>query len=105
MRDEDNEADLDEREEPDETDLRTDDPTSVDLEPCPYCGKMVHEMADVCPYCRSFISIEEAPSQRPIWLILGVVLCLLVVLMWVLMQNVAGRMPQVGDEVQRSIVE
>ncbi len=71
------------REVPDEADMdQTDQPAT---EPCPYCGKPVSELAEVCPHCRSYISQEDAASRKPLWLIIGVVVCLvIVVLCWVL---------------------
>ena len=54
-------------------------------EPCPYCGKPLSELAEVCPHCHSYISSEDAPSHKPLWHIIGVVVCLLIiVLFWVL---------------------
>lgn len=52
--------------------------------PCPYCGQPVHEDSQRCPHCATYISEEDAPSGKPTWLVLGVVLCLAIVAMWVL---------------------
>jgi hypothetical protein len=53
--------------------------------PCPYCRREIHEEAQRCPYCASYLSQEDAPpSRKPWWLIAGAVLCLLLVLLWVL---------------------
>jgi hypothetical protein len=57
-----------------------------DLVRCPYCGKSIYDGAEVCPYCKSYVSAEDAPpSRKPVWLIVGVAVCIvLVVLAWVL---------------------
>jgi hypothetical protein len=52
--------------------------------PCPYCRRQIHEDAERCPYCEQYISAEDAPAQaKPWWIVLGVVLCLVVLLWWV----------------------
>jgi hypothetical protein len=84
--DEGGEAPLHDWEDPDESDADDeeddDDPETV---PCPYCGKQVSELAELCPYCKSFISREDAPGRKPVWLIVGVGACLVVVvLVWIL---------------------
>jgi hypothetical protein len=33
--------------------------------PCPYCGKPVSELAELCPHCQSYISREDAPRKLP----------------------------------------
>ena len=80
--DEDDEADLDEREEPDESD--TDAGDDAEVVPCPYCGKGVHEEAEVCPHCRNFIVAEDASRRRPWWVVAGAAACVVVVLLWIL---------------------
>jgi predicted nucleic acid-binding Zn ribbon protein len=61
------EADLDEREDPDESDTDADD--EAETLPCPFCGKPVYEGADVCPHCRNFVSFGEASGRKPRWVI------------------------------------
>ncbi len=69
--DEDDEE-LDDDESPDESDR---DEEVNDTRPCPYCGKEIYEQAEVCPHCRSYISLEQVASRRPIWIwVTGVVL-------------------------------
>ena len=82
---EDDEAELDEREDPDPADMDSDDDEEP-AEPCPFCKRAIHEDAEVCPYCRNFVRGEDAPpGRRPAWLVAGVVVCLvLVVLTWML---------------------
>ncbi len=48
--------------------------------PCPYCGKPVSELAELCPHCRSYISGEDSPGTRkPIWkwLVVGLLIAML----------------------------
>jgi endogenous inhibitor of DNA gyrase (YacG/DUF329 family) len=52
--------------------------------PCPHCRKPVYEDAERCPSCGSYLSREDMPWRRPIWLVVGVVLCLIIVLGWTL---------------------
>ena len=52
--------------------------------PCPYCQREIHEDAQRCPYCESYISAEDAPpARKPLWIIVGAILCLYVVYRWV----------------------
>lgn len=66
---------------PDEADMDQDDDESGDSAPCPHCGKPVHDQAEICTYCRSYISWEDAPRRKPLWLVFGVILCVLIVLL------------------------
>jgi hypothetical protein len=97
----DDEADLRDREFPDETDLDDAGEPSVDLETCPYCGKAVYAQADICPHCRSFISFG-APPPRPLWIIVTALVGILLVLTWVLLRWAPsfgrGPMPEVVAE-------
>lgn len=78
------ETEPDDRELPDEADMDQDDDIG-DTRPCPYCGKPISELAEVCPHCRSYISLEDAPSRKPLWIIIGVVVCLVIILLvWAL---------------------
>ena len=81
--DERGDAPLNEWEAPDESDADDDDESEI--VPCPYCGRPISEMAELCPYCKSYISREDSPSRKPIWMIIGVAACLVVVvLVWIL---------------------
>lgn len=71
--------DLDDFEYPDTAD--GDDDETI---PCPYCSRAVYEDAERCPGCGHYLSREDGPSRHPWWLILGVLLCLVVVLGWVI---------------------
>lgn len=75
----DDEADLDDREAPDEAD-RDDEPALVN---CPYCSSPVSEEAEVCPHCHSFIGIEDIPRHHPWWIWLALAAALVGILMWV----------------------
>ena len=72
--------DLEDDEFPDEDDPDEDDATI----PCPFCRKPVYEDAERCPACGSYFSREDRPWSRPIWLVAGVIVCLVIVLMWTL---------------------
>lgn len=71
--------DLDDREMPEPDDSDEDDETV----PCPHCREPVYEDAEQCPACGAYLSREDLPWRRPIWLIVGVILGLIVVLGWV----------------------
>jgi hypothetical protein len=76
-------AELDEREDPDPADQGWD--FDAETVPCPYCGKEMAVDSPVCPHCRSFVSNEDAPRRRAAWwVIVGVGLCLLTAMGWVL---------------------
>ena len=52
--------------------------------PCPYCKKAIHEDAERCPHCESYISQEDAPPHgKPMWFIIGAIAALVVVYMWI----------------------
>ena len=78
---------LDDPEDPDESDQDSDHGFNeqIDEAPCPYCRKPVYEHAEICPHCRSYISREEAPRRVPRWFWIGIILVLAVVLTWVVL--------------------
>jgi uncharacterized paraquat-inducible protein A len=56
-----------------------------DTIPCPYCRRLIHEDAQRCPYCENYMSSEDAPAAaKPMWIIVGFLLCFLVVVLWIL---------------------
>ena len=66
----------------DDFDGEEDDEPTV---PCPYCRREIHEDAQRCPYCEQYISTEDAPAQpKPWWILVGVAVCLLLVLLWIM---------------------
>jgi hypothetical protein len=77
--DRDDEGDLDESEDPEPD---TDDAELT--EECPHCGKPIYEDSGRCPHCENYLSREDAPPRRPLWVIIGVVLALAVALLWAL---------------------
>jgi hypothetical protein len=89
---EDEEDDDDSRDDPQESDQ---DPgeydDGVEEIPCPYCGELVYEQAELCPHCHSYISREDAPpgspGQRrrrvPVWMWIGAALVMAAVVTWV----------------------
>lgn len=81
----DDDAELD-REDPDQADIDPDESEATgDTEPCPYCRKPVWDQADICPHCGTFVSFATVRRRKPLWLILTVAICILIVLLcWVL---------------------
>jgi len=79
-----NDDDLSEREFPDESDM--DDRDDEDTDPCPHCGLPVYQHAQQCPYCKMYISEEEAPTaaRTPSLFTVAVVVCIaIVVIAWI----------------------
>ena len=51
--------------------------------PCPYCGREIYEDAPQCPYCQQYIVDDDAaPSRKPWWIVIGVLLCILAIWLW-----------------------
>ena len=75
----------DDQEEPDasETDGTDDD----DTVPCPYCRRRIYEQAERCPHCGKYISEEDddTPARMPLWMLIGVIACLIAVLLWAIL--------------------
>jgi hypothetical protein len=69
----------------DEDDFDEDEGDDEPTIPCPYCRRQIHEDAQRCPYCEQYISDEDAPAVRkPWWIIVGVIVCLLLALRWIM---------------------
>jgi predicted nucleic acid-binding Zn ribbon protein len=51
---------------------------------CPYCGAAIYEDAVRCPRCENYLSREDAPSRKPLWIVVTAVICLFVVIAWIL---------------------
>ena len=47
---------------------------------CAYCRKFVHEDAVRCHHCGNYPSAEDAPSRKPLWIVLTVLVCLALIL-------------------------
>ena len=55
-----------------------------DTQPCPYCREPVYDDAERCPHCENYLSQEDAPpTRRPLWIIIGTLICLAIVLKWI----------------------
>lgn len=86
--DEDDETDVDpdapDASDMDDEDDAHDDDGGVDTVPCPYCHRGVYEHADVCPHCGSFLSFEDAPRHRPLWILVAALLALIGASWWII---------------------
>jgi hypothetical protein len=60
-----------------------DDDDDLETVPCPYCGKEVYEEAERCPHCEQYISREDAPARKPLWIVAGALVCLVLAVGWV----------------------
>ena len=70
---------------PDESAYRDSDSADDDFtDQCPYCQKPIYDDSIRCAYCGNYLSHEDAPSRKPVWFVIGIVLCLAVALMWAL---------------------
>jgi hypothetical protein len=57
---------------------------AVETVPCPFCEGYVYEDAEWCPHCRNYLFYDARhPGHKPLWLLGGVVVCMLVVLYWI----------------------
>lgn len=66
-----------------ESDLSDDDEHPID--PCPHCGKMIHEEAEWCHHCGSYLSRDDAPPKHvPLWIIVGAAAVLGVLFFWIM---------------------
>jgi predicted nucleic acid-binding Zn ribbon protein len=80
MRADEDEAVLDDREDPDPNDMdNSDDPPVVD---CPYCGEPTSEEAERCPHCENYISAEDSPRRTKWWVLATAILLLIATMMW-----------------------
>lgn len=63
-----------------------DDASDEATEPCPYCGREIHEDSQRCPYCENFISAEDrrTGNRKPWWLIVAAGVGLGIVLWWIM---------------------
>lgn len=79
MRDDELEEDWDEDDE-DQGWAEYDEAATVE---CPSCGEEIYEDAQRCPHCGSYVSQEDAPLRKPLWIVLGTAVCLYVVYRWI----------------------
>lgn len=55
-----------------------------DTMPCPHCDEPVYDDAEQCPSCGRYLSRESPPTRPPpLWIIVGVTLCVLVLMAWI----------------------
>jgi hypothetical protein len=75
---------LDDREDPDPEDADWNmDPAVIE---CPYCRGDITEESEYCPHCDRYLSKEDVPAKRSIWLIAGITfLVVLTVVGWLWM--------------------
>ncbi len=70
----------------DESDDAGFDPADEDEDatvPCSSCGAEIYDDAERCPECGHYQSREDAPrSQWPLWIIVGIGVCLLIAIAW-----------------------
>ena len=79
--DDDDENDWDSPDE--EIDDSADDADGDETIPCPYCGRSIHEESERCPHCERYLSdMDTPPRRKPLWIALGVLVCLVIVLFW-----------------------
>jgi len=68
---------------PDEHDVADDAPESIDLAPCPRCGRMLADGASWCPHCREWIIADaNAPRTQWWWGIVVAALIALILYLW-----------------------
>ena len=80
--DDDSDDALNERELPDEADNNEDENTAT----CPHCGKEIYGDSEQCPKCGEYLDTDPL-SRKPIWLIVCVIVCALIVLGWIFRGN------------------
>jgi hypothetical protein len=82
----DDDEDWDDPEDPDPSDTDPDSENTfwgdTNTIQCPYCDEEIAEEAEWCPHCGKYISKEDAPSHKSVWIVLGFVLVALAMLVW-----------------------
>ena len=76
--DESEENELEDRELLDDSDV-DDDSNSVDLLKCPECGTAIYHDVAICPRCGHFISEIRSINRKPLWIVVGVAICLVII--------------------------
>ncbi len=84
-----NKDDWDDQEEDDwdsnNENIGSDDEETEPTIACPYCQAEIHEESLRCPFCENYLSrVDSPPQRRPLWLVVGIVICLILVLLWIL---------------------
>jgi hypothetical protein len=81
IHDDDNAGGFVDPEAPDPSDVDAD--MYDDTEPCPHCGRVIHEQSDFCPHCGQYVPVGEGPVEKSWWIVLAVVIGIIIVLLWV----------------------
>ena len=76
MRDRDDEYDLDESDELDGDDLAP--------LPCGNCLGTITEESQRCPHCGHYLTDEQPLRRAPVWILVGIAMCLAVILHWMI---------------------
>ncbi len=63
-----------------------DDDDSDTTTDCPYCGEPVYDDSERCPHCEKYMSREDAPLRRPLWIWMCGLLALGAALSWVFLR-------------------
>ncbi|MBX9681310.1 MAG: zinc ribbon domain-containing protein [Gemmataceae bacterium] len=66
--------DLDPREDPEDPEGPEADDEG--LMPCPHCFAVIHDDSEQCPRCGQYLSREDAPSNKPRWIVVTAVIVL-----------------------------
>lgn len=51
---------------------------------CPYCRREISEDADRCPFCGSYVLVNDPPTHREWWWIAALILLVLLILAYFL---------------------
>jgi predicted nucleic acid-binding Zn-ribbon protein len=63
--------------------MSREDVESDDLMDCPYCGASIFDDSERCPHCERYLTREDAPTHRPLWIYVCGLLALGAALTWV----------------------
>lgn len=75
--------DCDDLDESDDAAFDTSDADAGATIPCSACGADIYDDAERCPECGHYQSREDAPrSQLPLWILIGIGVCLLIAIAW-----------------------
>ena len=83
MRDRDDDFDLDESDHVDDDGLDEEDSSDAVTMPCPHCFGTIYDDSERCPHCGEYLSREDLPYRPPVWVVIGVSICLVIVATWI----------------------
>ena len=87
MRGRDDEFDLDESDDLDDDGPGYDDGPDVDpdlvMMPCPHCFGTIYDDSERCPHCGDYLSKDDVPFRPPLWIVVGVGVCLVMIARWI----------------------